>query len=47
MPADEIGTATFMHNGPTGSISIRTDANLVKESSQELVPETGIAAIKP
>jgi hypothetical protein len=45
LPVDEIGSATFMHNGPTGSI--KADANLVKESALDLVPETDIAAIKP
>jgi hypothetical protein len=45
IPVDEIGSATFMHNGRTGSI--KANANLVKESALDLVPETDPATVKP
>lgn len=45
IPIDEIGSATFMHNGRTGSI--KANANLVKESALDLVPETDPATVKP
>jgi hypothetical protein len=45
IPVDNIGSATFTHNGPAGSI--KANANLVKESALDLVPETDPAAIKP
>jgi hypothetical protein len=45
MPVDAIGSATFMHNGRAGSI--KANANLVKESALDLVPETDPATIKP
>jgi hypothetical protein len=45
MRVDDIGSATFVHNGPAGSI--KANANLVKESALDLVPETDPAAVKP
>ena len=45
IPVDDIGSATFMFNGPEGSI--KANANLVKESALDLVPETDLTAIKP
>jgi hypothetical protein len=45
MPVDSIGSATFMHNGATGSI--KADINLTKASALDLVPETDVGAIKP
>jgi len=45
IPVDDIGSAAFMHNGPAGSI--RANANLVKESALDLVPETDLTTIKP
>ena len=45
IPVDEIGSAIFMHNGPEGSIN--ANANLVKESALDLVPNTDPAAVKP
>jgi hypothetical protein len=45
IPVDEIGSATFTHNGPEGSIN--ANANLVKESALDLVPNTDPAAVKP
>ena len=45
IPIDEVGSATFRHNGPADSI--KADANLVKESTLDLVPESDIAELKP
>jgi hypothetical protein len=45
IPVDDIGAATFVHNGAAGSI--QANANLVKESALDLVPETNLAGIKP
>jgi Carboxypeptidase regulatory-like domain len=45
MPVDAIGSATFMHNGRAGSI--KANANLVRESALDLVPETDPATVKP
>jgi len=45
IPVEDIGSATFMFNGPAGSI--KANANLVKESALDLVPETDLGAIKP
>ena len=45
MAVDAIGSATFMHNGRAGSI--KANANLVKESALDLVPETDPATVKP
>ncbi len=45
MPVDAIGSATFMHNGATGSI--KADINLPKASALDLVPETDVGAIRP
>jgi len=42
---DEIGSATFMHDGAAGSIKV--NASLAKESALDLVPDTNVAAIKP
>jgi len=45
MRVDDIASATFIHNGPAGSI--KANANLVKESALDLVPETDPATVKP
>jgi hypothetical protein len=45
MPVDQVGSATFKHNGLAGWIT--ADANLVKESTLDLIPESDIAAFKP
>lgn len=42
---DEIGSATFMFDGPPGSI--KSNASLAKESALDLVPDTDVTAIKP
>jgi len=41
IPVDEIASATFMHNGLSGSIT--ADVNLAKESALDLIPESDIA----
>ena len=40
MPVDEVGSATFVHNGPAGAI--RADAYLVKESTLDVIADTAI-----
>ena len=45
MPADAVGSATFIHDGSAGSITV--DASLVKESTLDLIPETDVAAVPP
>ncbi|MGA8144560.1 MAG: carboxypeptidase-like regulatory domain-containing protein [Candidatus Acidiferrales bacterium] len=41
MPVDDVGSATFIHNGPAGSI--KADAYLVKESTLDVIADTPIA----
>jgi tetratricopeptide (TPR) repeat protein len=45
IPADSVGSATFIHDGAAGSISV--DTSLVKESTLDLIPETNVAAFQP
>jgi hypothetical protein len=40
MPVDEVGSATFVHNGPDGSI--KADAYLVKESTLDVISESQV-----
>jgi hypothetical protein len=40
MPVDEVGSATFVHNGPAGAI--RADAYLVKESTLDVIADTAV-----
>jgi hypothetical protein len=40
MPVDEVGSATFVHNGPAGSI--KADAYLVKESTLDVISESQV-----
>ncbi len=40
MPVDEVGSATFVHNGAAGAI--RADAYLVKESTLDVIADTAI-----
>jgi hypothetical protein len=41
MPVDEVGSATFTHNGPAGSI--KADAYLVKESTLDVIADSPIS----
>lgn len=41
MPVDEVGSATFTHNGPAGSI--KADAYLVKESTLDVIADTPVS----
>ena len=41
MPVEQVGSATFMHNGPAGSI--KADAYLVKESTLDVIADTPIS----
>jgi hypothetical protein len=41
MPVDEVGSATFTHNGSADSI--KADAYLVKESTLDLIPDSPIS----
>ncbi|HTP45081.1 MAG TPA: hypothetical protein VMJ13_10970, partial [Candidatus Acidoferrum sp.] len=41
MPVDDVGSATFVHNGAADSI--KADAYLVKESTLDVIPETAIS----
>lgn len=43
--AEEVGSATFVYNGTAGSIAV--DANLVKETTLDLIPETNLSALHP
>lgn len=40
MPVDDVGSATFVHNGPAGAI--RADAYLVKESTLDVIADTAV-----
>jgi len=44
IPADEIASASFRHNGLSGSIT--ADVNLTKESVLDLIPESDVATTK-
>ena len=41
IPVDEVGSATFAHNGPAGSI--KADAYLVKESTLDVIADSPIS----
>ena len=41
MPVDEVGSATFTHNGPADSI--KADAYLVKESTLDVIADSPIS----
>jgi hypothetical protein len=41
MSVDEVGSATFMHNGPAGSI--KADAYLVKESTLDVIADSPVS----
>ena len=41
MSVDEVGSATFMHNGPAGSI--KADAYLVKESTLDVIADSSVS----
>jgi hypothetical protein len=41
MPVDEVGSATFTHNGPTDAI--KADAYLVKESTLDVIADSPIS----
>jgi hypothetical protein len=45
IPVDQVGSATFRHSGPADSI--KADANLIKESTLDLVPEGNGATVAP
>lgn len=45
MPANEVGSAAFMHNGPVGSII--GEAKVVNASALEVIPESSLAPSKP
>lgn len=42
IPVDEVGSATFTHNGPAGSI--KADAYLVKESTLDVIADTPVSS---
>ena len=41
MPVAEVGAATFVHNGPAGSI--KADAYLVKESTLDVIADSPVS----
>ncbi|MGH9747152.1 MAG: hypothetical protein ACRD59_13720 [Candidatus Acidiferrales bacterium] len=41
IPPEQVASATFVHNGPAGSI--RADAFLVTESTLDVIPETAVS----
>ena len=42
IPVDEVGSATFTHNGPAGSI--KADAYLVKESTLDVIADSPVSS---